>query len=181
MLFITVISLLVAGTSAGTLQPGPCPNITGVNFDMNRFVGKWREYASTDDVYHNTLRCVTHFWDPPVNGVSNVFSTGITSTGLLDEVESQAYLSKPDNGIHMTTVIPMIGTQSIEFWDLEDIYDNDSICWSCKEVGSYNLQTITIWTRRNIPRGDVIGRARQLAGQRGLAAAHFGFYFNPCN
>lgn len=56
---------------------------------------------------------------------------------MLDEVESQAYLSKPDNGIHMTTIIPMIGTQRIEYWDLEDIYDNDSICWSCKQMGSY--------------------------------------------
>lgn len=36
MLFIAIVSLLVAGTAAGTLQPGPCPNITGINFDMNR-------------------------------------------------------------------------------------------------------------------------------------------------
>ncbi|XP_074114795.1 uncharacterized protein LOC141537606 [Cotesia typhae] len=184
MLFVKIaVVFLILGVSFAQIRvPGSCPNVTGLTFDGDRGFGLWYEYASNQDKFKNTARCIKYHMYPSKNGL--IFArTSIISkkNGVLSEVEAEATVRKPDNMVHAIVRDPILGLQDILYFYLKEICDNYLITWNCNNYGSYNEQAITIYTRQTNPSTDVIQRGQQLAMRMGLPQAKFIKYDNNCS
>ncbi|XP_044583508.1 uncharacterized protein LOC123264337 [Cotesia glomerata] len=179
---ITVVSLILGVSFAQVRVPGSCPNVTGTNHNGYKGSGLWFEYASTQDKFKNTARCIQYHMHPPINGLITAHVSVISkNTGVFLEVEVEVTLTKPNNQMHATIRDPIFGLLPNKYFYIEEVYDNYLITLNCDNYGSYNEQVITIYTRQAKPTTDVIRRAQQLALRMGLAQGKFIIYDNNCN
>ncbi|CAD6235106.1 GSCOCG00007809001-RA-CDS, partial [Cotesia congregata] len=170
MLVIVIVSVLIAGSSTVTVQPGPCPNFDGASIDFNRMAGKWYEYANTYDQYNGTLGCTNSDVFTLENNIATLFTTSISkSTGNILAFESEVSKRLPGNELNIVTHIPLIGNHVLHYWALEVIPHSYGIYLFCRNQGSNHVQSIDIYTRNPTSSVDIIGRARQLALKRGLS------------
>ncbi|XP_044581408.1 uncharacterized protein LOC123262961 [Cotesia glomerata] len=180
MLFV-IVSVLVAGSSAVTVQPGPCPIIDGVPIDFNKMAGNWYEYADTEDQYNGTLGCIIGETFTLEDNIPRILTTSISkSTGNIVAAESEVTAILPGNGVNLFTYTPLVGESTVQYWDLEVVPDSHEISWSCIIEGPNHIQGIDIYTRSPNPSIDVIGRARQLALEKGLSVPDFILFDNSC-
>ncbi|KAH0555097.1 hypothetical protein KQX54_015217 [Cotesia glomerata] len=179
MLFV-IVSVLVAGSSAVTVQPGPCPIIDGVPIDFNKMAGNWYEYADTEDQYNGTLGCIIGETFTLEDNIPRILTTSISkSTGNIVAAESEVTAILPGNGVNLFTYTPLVGESTVQYWDLEVVPDSHEISWSCIIEGpNHHIQGIDIYTRSPNPSIDVIGRARQLALEKGLSVPDFILFDN---
>ncbi|CAD6244813.1 GSCOCG00013485001-RA-CDS [Cotesia congregata] len=182
MLFVVIVFVLVAGSTAVTFQPGPCPVINGVPIDFKKMAGNWYEYANTEDQYNGTLGCTISETFTLKDNITRMFTTSISkSTGNIVGVESEVTAILPGNGVNLVTYTPLAGELTVQYWDLEVVPDSHEISWSCVIEGSkHHIQGIDIYTRSPNPSIDVLERSRQLALERGLAAPEFVLFDNSC-
>ncbi|CAD6244787.1 GSCOCG00013473001-RA-CDS [Cotesia congregata] len=179
---IAVMYLILGVSFAQVRVPGSCPNITGTNHNGYRGSGLWYEYATTQDKFKNTTRCIQYHMYLPKNGVIFALVSVISKkTSVLLEVEAEVTMSKPDNMMHTIVRDPILGLQPILFFYIEEVYDNYLITWNCNNYGSYNEQAMTIYTRQANPTTNVIRKAQQLALRMGLPQGKFIKYDNNCN
>lgn len=58
------------------------------------------------------------------------------STGNIVAVESEVTARLPGNGVNLVIHAPLVGEQTLQYWDLEVVPDSHEISWSCIIQGS---------------------------------------------
>ncbi|CAG5076028.1 Protein of unknown function [Cotesia congregata] len=174
MLIAAVVSLLIVGSYAQSDSRGSCVNYLPVNYDFYQGAGAWWEYAATYDPYGGRLRCIIENWLAPEGNNTRVVTTGISKkTGNEMVIEGDYSKNRYTRKLHVVSAVPLVGLQTIDFYDMEDIYNDYIITTYCMNQGSRSVPVVLILTRSPNPRTNVIARAQQVARNHGLSVGNF--------
>ncbi|CAG5076027.1 Protein of unknown function [Cotesia congregata] len=182
MLIVAIVSCLIVGSYAQSDSRGSCLNFIAVDFDPYQGGGAWWEYAATYDPYYGELRCIIENWGIPDGNRTSLVTTAIdVNTGNQVVTESRYTKDRYNNKLHVVSPLPLFGRQTIDFFDMEDVYNDYIITSYCMIQGSRSVPVVLILTRSPNPRTNVIARAQQVARRRGVPVGKFIRFDTNCN
>ncbi|XP_023303348.2 apolipoprotein D-like [Lucilia cuprina] len=161
-LTLAILSALLGLSAAQVVFQGSCPENVKVvsDFNVEKYLGKWYEYAKYPAYFEMEGKCVTALYSLSDDGNVTVKNTLINEkTNVLTDILGTASLVANGKLLVKFPVSPAI-TVSSNYWILDTDYDNYTVIYSCVPVTTNTHATIAwILTRQALPEPTIIEKA----------------------
>ena len=162
--FTSSLAFFAASVQAGTIYDS-CPDFEVMqNFDLDRYLGEWRDFGHDKDIsfQQDGGVCTTAIYSRNDDGSVRVRNNQyLEAWGEWDGTTGQAYEVDPEKKegalkVQFKSWLPA-GSYNV----LDTDYDNYSIVYSCDGIGSWwNFEYLWILTRADNPTEKVIKEAQ---------------------
>ena len=149
--------------NGGLLLPGQCADVKTATVDMEKYLGKWYEYARYPVFFEPNATCVTAQYSQNENGQIDVVNEQVDSEGKVTSAKATAeVLSDGKLAVKFNTV-------EGKYWILACDPEEYSVVYSCSDLPD-DLHTVLVWVllRQPQPNLDVLYKALKVIMDNGL-------------
>ncbi|XP_055386067.1 apolipoprotein D-like [Condylostylus longicornis] len=151
---------------------GNCPeNITTKSdFQPDKYLGKWYEYAKYPFIFEAGGKCITAEYGNLGNGKISVVNTQYGMLfGSKSSIRGTAKEVAPGKLLVNFDYIPLDTLTSSNYWVLDTDYENFSVVFSCYDLLYFHTEVVWILTREQQPSPETIEKAKSVIQEKGLS------------